>query len=829
MAGRIIDQLLPSFGSEHIPSVEEIQDIVEKMLIEEGHAKTAKAYILYRQKRSEIREEKRKVLDKEEIDEVDKQFDVNALRVLKARYLRKDKYGKTIESPKQLFERVAIHVGLPDILYDEKFFNQEGEKAQHSVEFFDPLVEDGRLAIGKYKLNRYHLEALHRMYLRFNHDGQMKANWNGVIDAIKSGALDNYEQNIRRYYDLMVSKQFMPNTPALANFGNPLGMGSACFVLDIEDSLENIMDVLKNTSIVFKAGGGMGYNFSKLRPEGDFVSTTYGIASGPISFMKLFDTMTEVIKQGGIRRGANMGILNINHPDIEKFITAKVGNKALRNFNISVLILPDFWDHYERNEPYPLVNPRNGEIVRRVNPRVLFDLIVYHAWESAEPGVIFHDHVNRYNPLMKSLGPIVTTNPCGEVLLYPNESCNLGSINVWSFVSENESREMTFDWQGLEQVIRLTTRFLDNIIDVNNYPLKEIEEMTIASRKIGLGVMGLGDLLYEMGLTYGTEESRRFMEKLMEFINYHTKIESISIAKERGSFPYYGQSFYTEGKMPFSGFSSPGAWSFDWRRVADEAKTHGIRNTYTTVVAPTGSISMIAGCSSGMEPVYSLVFEKNVAVGKFFYVNEVFERVMGQKGLYSDGLMERISKNKGTVRNLDEVPEELRSRFVTAHEILPEEHIRALAAFQKWVDSSISKTNNFPADATVDDMRKSYLLAYQLGCKDVTVYRDTSITDQVLRTPSEPQQSKSAAGSTEDLAAPNYKESGAPNTSDAVTNKGVMTKPKSAVVEVPSSDSGTLSVSVQGQDDQCPTCETGLERIEGCLACPKCGWGLCGT
>src|SRR3989344_6472426 len=411
LSDRVVQEL-GNIGSA-VPSVEEIQDTVEKVLIENGHAATAKSYILYRQNRAALRKEKQLVLEKDEIDEVDKRFDVNALRVLKARYLRKDATGKLTETPKQLFTRVAVHAALPDLFYDKRVFDIEGKQPVNEAESFSPVANEDKYSIGNYTLSRYHLEALKRMYDRFNDNKQMCVSWSKFFDMIKKGDFNNYEKNVDELYNLMTRKLFMPNTPAIANFGNPLGMGSACFVLDVPDSIDGIMETLKNTAVVFKAGGGMGYNFSKLRPEGDFVSSTGGVASGPLSFMRLFDTMTEVIKQGGIRRGANMGILNSNHPDIEKFITAKDGNKALRNFNISVLIMSDFWEHYEKNEPYPLVNPKDGKVVKTVNPRVLFDKIVYQAWESAEPGVIFYDKVNEYNPFYEHLGPIVTTNPCG--------------------------------------------------------------------------------------------------------------------------------------------------------------------------------------------------------------------------------------------------------------------------------------------------------------------------------------------------------------------------------------------------------------------------------
>ncbi len=1154
----VIEVLEKDFRSK-TPTVEDVQDIVEKVLIESGHAKTAKAYILYRQNRAAIRKEKTQILEKEELDEVDKVFDVNALRVLKARYLRKDDKGRLIETPKQLFTRVAVHTALPSIFYDSQVYIKNGTPREYKPLFIKPA--DYNLKIGSFPLNEFHVRGLKRLHDRFYSSGNIRQDWEELVSMIKAGRFDKYELQVSQFYNIMTSKRFLPNTPAIANFGNVLGMGSACFVLGIEDSMESIMQTLTDASFIFKAGGGVGYNFSNLRYEGDYVKSTSGVASGPISFIGLFDKMTDVIKQGGIRRGANMGILNSNHPDIEKFITAKEGNKQLRNFNISVLIMDDFWEHYEKNTPYPLVSPRTKEVVRTVNPRLLFDRIVYQAWESAEPGVIFFDKANEFNPFLKHLGPIVTTNPCvaadslistesgleridsikaesiivdkravsyasngllslqygselvrplqriktgykecykletvsgyeitatpdhriltvsgwkelkdlteedhvliqsgegsfsitkelpfevnnkvvgkngrayefnlpskwsrelgmvlgwitgdgfvstkynqvglvfakednaakelikpvfesycnravkeihypngciqirsasrhvvdffiklgvspadeersvpkalftapreavigfleglfssdgtigigsrsrkyvrlnssslkllkqvqllllnlgmrssiydrsthakvfryvnkrgdlikyktsgvnyelniskasllrllklisftkeeasnraaglmsmefyadrfaervkskehvgirevwditepmshsfisngivvhncGEVLLYPNESCNLGSINVWRFAEHSDSG-VKYDWDLLRESVVSATIFLDNVIDVNLYPLQSIEEMTLSTRKIGLGIMGVGDLLYELGLPYNSEEGRKFMEKLMEFINYHSKLTSIQLAQERGSLPFYSKSFYTEGKLPISGAYGASNWGFDWNEVGEKIRKIGIRNGYTTVLAPTGSISMIAGVSSGMEPVYSLVFQKNVAIGSFYYANHVFERAMSREGLYDEKLMADVNDNRGGCRGISYIPSKLKKVFVTAMDLSPEDHIRALAAFQKWTDSSISKTNNFPADATVEDMRQSYLLAYRLGCKDVTVFRDSSIKEQAL-------------------VAPKKKE----------------------------------------ESDKCPECSAKMEIKEGCAACPSCGFSVCST
>jgi ribonucleoside-diphosphate reductase alpha chain len=805
LSGRVVEILDEKYGSEAIPAVEDVQDVVEKALVENGQAKVAKTYIIYRQKRAEIRREKQRILEKESIDEVDKAFDLNALRVLKARYLKKDSTGKLVETPKELFTRIAVHAALPDLLYDSEVYENKTKQTTHEVEMFDPVQLSDKITVGKYKLNQYHLQALKRMYDRFNNDAMMKITWSAFLKMLNSGYFNKYERAIDEFYNLMVSRKFMPNTPAIANFGNVLGMGSACFVLDVDDSIESIMETLKQTAVVFKAGGGMGYNFSKLRPEGDYVSSTSGVASGPISFMMLFDTMTDVIKQGGIRRGANMGILNSNHPDIEKFITAKKGNKALRNFNISVLILPEFWDCYNKNKPYPLVNPRTKEVVREVNPRLLFDMIVYQAWESAEPGVIFHDHVNEQNPFYKHLGPIVTTNPCGEVLLYPNESCNLGSINVWAFAKRDDTGKVIYDWDGLREAIGSASRLLDNVIDVNNFPLKAIEDMTLATRKIGLGVMGLADLLYQKRIPYNSDEGRKFMEEIMEFINYYSKLASIELAKQRGPLPYYDKSFYPDGKLPFAGFRDRKSWHFEWDKVGEMIKQHGVRNGYTTVIAPTGSISMIAGCSSGIEPVYSLVYEKNVKVGSFYYIDSVFERTMTEEGLFGDDLLRDVNEHGGSIQRISYIPDDLKRVYVTAMDIRPEDHIRALAAFQKWTDSSISKTNNFPANATVEDMRDSYLLAYKLGCKDVTVFRDTSIQGQVLVAPHKKHESESVSENHNPI-----------NDQATRTTLQLLTVPL-----VAASRGGNEQVKI------CPQCNSDVVYQEGCYTCPECGWGAC--
>lgn len=764
-----------------IPKVEDIQDIVEKKLIEKNQAIIAKAYIVYREKRAEIREEKKKILNKETIDEVDKAFDINALRVLASRYLKKDENGLPIETPKQLFTRVAIHVALPDIIYDERVFRKDSGTPFK----YEPLNEEDTIKIGKYELNVFHMRALKELYDKMNSRGLVKVSWSTLVGLL--GEMKNVENYIDAYYSLMVSKKFMPNTPALVNFGSYYGMGSACFVLDIEDSLDSIMNTLKSAAMIFQAGGGVGYNFSKLRPAGDFVKSTGGVASGPISFMGLFDYMTEVVKQGGVRRGANMGILNVNHPDIMKFITAKKGNAMFHNFNISVLIFPEFWEAYEKGEKYPLVNPRNKKIVSYVDPVHVVDMISYQAWESAEPGIIYFDNMNKYNPLIDALGPIMATNPCGETALYPNESCNLGSINVWAFAQDGPDGSTNYDWAGLKETIMLATRLLDNVIDINKYPLEQIEESTKLSRKIGLGIMGLADLLCELNLPYNDQKARDFMEQLTEFFQYWSKVESVELAKERGPFPIYNKSKYAAGELPFAGFYDKKSWHFAWDKLAEDIKKYGTRHGFNLVFAPTGSISMIAGVSSGIEPIFALVYEKNVTVGSFYYTDVAFEHIMQKYGLYSAELLKDVVAQNGTIGPLKYIPREIRNAFVTSMEIDPEDHVKALAAIQKWVDSSVSKTINMPSNVTPEDVRNIFILAHKLGVKDITVYRDKSLKVQVL-------------------SAPKKQNDIDPERQEVlVENRGTQI------------------------NDKCPVCGAKLEFKEGCSTCPVCGWSACAS
>ncbi len=1193
----VVRVLNERYGEEKYPHVEEIQDIVEFSLMKFGLFETAKAFVLYRKERKRIREEKKKILEKDSLDEVDKVFSVNALRVLASRYLLKNPEGKLIESPKQMFQRVAMLVVIPDILYDTRIYDKEGRQPVHDAEEFDAEAHEHKVGLGRKEegfavtWNRWHLKRMKALYDDLNREGKMKLPWSEFFEKLSKGEFDSYYENFLTYYNLMVGKKFLPNSPTLFNAGAQLSQLSACFVLPIEDNMESIMKAARDAAFIFKTGGGVGINYSALRPEGDIVASTSGVASGPISFMKIIDTITDVIKQGGKRRGANMGILEIWHPDIEKFITLKSVEGTFENFNISVMLNDEFFEKLERREKFSLINPRTGKVVKRIDPRYLLELIAQNAWKSGDPGVLFLDNINRHNVMKEYLGEIRSTNPCvtgdtlvltdhglirarnlkegmrvwtlegwreiervidngvkpiyeietvngiklhatpehkiltnngwkevreltendkirvvtevpdeypnckfdkytedfieflgawvgdsnvvghgvgevgklsvsdhvslhvgddyslvshfhpvadnlsghafvvererqyvidshttvvvqwgkgwrvkqfadiireifeidrsrssekripelvftlpkklqasflrglfsadgsvydangsvtislsstskklleetqilllsfgifstltrekrnetksikgkeykvkgtwrllingydayvfyraigllgskkkkmenlfknkkfynkkesktwvkikrvrplgkervyditapptftwitngiysydcGEQPLYPYDSCNLGSINLYAFVKEKENGEKVFDWEEYDRTIKLCYRFLDNIIDVNDFPLREIKERNRNLRNVGLGMMGLADVLYALRIPYHSEEGFELMRKFAEHLTYYAMRESVERAKERGAFKLFDKSGYVKGEMPVEGFYRKEEWTLPWNELAEEIRKFGIRNVNVTTIAPTGSISMILDTSAGIEPQFALVFEKIVTVGSFYYVDEEFKEQLQKAGLYKDSLLKKISENAGSVQGIDEIPEEMKRVFVVAYDIPWWDHVRAQHEIQKWITNSISKTINMPSWVSIDDVKNAYFLAYKLGLKGITIYRDGSKTKQVLVTPTQKtgRYLKIIENKTLEMAR-RYGieiETNNNNNHTARAESCVEKKTEAVLVLTPE------------KKNVCPAC--GSDKLvykEGCVTCENCGWGKC--
>lgn len=559
-----------------------------------------------------------------------------------------------------------------------------------------------------------------------------------AVDARYGASAEQVEERAERFYHLMTQGYFEPNSPTLMNAGRPLGQLSACFVLPIDDNLTSIYETLKHQALIHQSGGGTGFSFSRLRPRNDVVRSTMGVASGPVSFMDVYNHSTEAIKQGGTRRGANMGILRCDHPDILEFITCKLDTTKITNFNISVAITDAFMRAVERDEAYDLINPRTGlvqiasrdglkhpltgEVLvpagqpMRLRARMVFDLIVQCAHATGEPGLFFIDRANEYNPV-PHLGEYEATNPCGEQPLLAYDVCNLGSINLGKFVTDAG----TIDWESLRDVVHESTRFLDNVIDVNHYPLEQITQLSQRIRRIGLGVMGWADMLVRLGIPYNSSQAIDLARQVMRFIDEESKVASEQLARERGPFPEWEYSIW--------GPDATCARRPDGSRIRPQRL---LRNCNVTTVAPTGTISIIAGCSSGIEPLFAIAFWRYQADTRMLDINQDFVAQAKREGWYSDELMERIA-DTGHIHH-PEVPASVQRVWVTAHDIAPEWHVRMQAAFQEYTDSAISKTINFPHEATPDQVREAYELAFRLGCKGITVYRDGSRANQVLST-----------------------------------------------------------------------------------------------
>jgi len=701
-ASKVVSEVLETLETRSLEefTTREISDVVELVMVQRAvknpiWLEAAKCYALARIYKDVGR-------DPSKISEVDLALSFNAIKLLESRYLLRDpKTRRIAETPEDMFRRVAYAIASV-----EKNYGKTAKEVEEIAE---------------------------------------------------------------QFFKLMVEFKFLPNSPTLMNAGTKLGQLSACFVIRVPDDLNGIFDSLRVSALIQKSGGGVGADFSELRPKGDFIESTGGVSSGPVSFMKIYDMATEVIKEGGKRRGANMGIMHVWHPDIVEFITSKCGEEVLKNFNISVGIYDKFIEAVIEEEKWPLVNPREcpeiknalsnnlydivtkcekkGAHVKWIRAREIFEKIIYCAWKSGDPGAVFIDTINKHNPTPK-LGKINATNPCGEVPALYWESCNLGSINLEKFVKE-ENGKPTIDWIGLAETVKLAIRFLDNVIDANKYPDPRIEEATKRTRKIGLGVMGWAHMLIKLKIPYDSPDALYLADKVMEWIEYNAKLASIELAKERGKFPAFNESIFPEGKLNFEPqvplkkivdmeevsekvkeivSKRP---KVDWSKIRENILKYGVRNATVTTIAPTGSISIIANTSSGIEPIFAVAFIRQISIGRFLEINKLLVEELRKRRLFEEGKLWEIAE-KGSLTNVKWVPNELKEIFKVAHDVKPIDHVKIQAVFQRWVDNAVSKTVNLKHEALLSDVEEVFMEAWKLGCKGITVYRDKSKKEQVI-------------------------------------------------------------------------------------------------
>ena len=654
------------------------------------------------------------------------------------------------------------------------------------------LVED------KLNLSENAIKVLEKRYLKRDNDGNCTETpadmFRRVAKTIAEGDLKfgksqaDVDKLTERFYEAITNCYFMPNSPTLMNAGRELGQLAACFVLPVEDSLEGIFETVKNTALIHKSGGGTGFSFSRLRPKNSVVRSTMGVSSGPVSFMEVFNAATEAVKQGGTRRGANMGILRVDHPDILDFINCKSDNNKLNNFNISVAITDKFMEALKKGTDYELINPQNNTVAGTLSAKKVFDMIVDGAWRNGEPGIIFIDKMNSDNPT-PLVGAIESTNPCGEVPLLSYEACNLGSINLGKMVKADGS----VDWDLLAKTTRTAIRFLDNVIAVNNYPLPQISEMVQNNRKIGLGVMGWADMLMKMGISYASAEGTKLAGQVMEFIDYESKCESIELSKERGKFNNFKGSVYDGKNFLYNKYKGKSAGIISdeqWKELDSQIEKYGIRNATTTCIAPTGTISMIAGASGGVEPLFGLVFSRLIMDGtEMLEINPIFKDYAVKNGIYSEDLMKKIAVT-GSIAHVEGVSEEVKKIFVTAHDVSPYWHVKMQAAFQLHTDNAVSKTVNFEEHATRKDIEEAYVLAYENNLKGITVYRNNSRQFQPM-------------------------------------NLDDKKKPEEAKTEEIKDEIEEYNPSGEVKTVTCPECGNTIEMAEGCFICLNCGYSGC--
>lgn len=854
-------QVLESYPNETI-SIETIQDVVEVALIHLDFPKVAKKYILFRDQKTKERTEKEKILDTDHLHPVSKKFTVNQLNTLKLRYLicdvwytldeegKRKENRKAKEQPNDMFERVAKTLAIGDLVHGLQVPSQDIYHQTKPVKDFNSKVWGNKFyeinwpLFNKYNLNPY--QAARMLYL-FEQIGSFSIHpilenveLGGEYYGLKIGeqlaakfedAFGDQNGDWKKYYNRMINDEYMFNTPVLMNFGRSLGGGNACFVLSMKDDLR---DIMYTTSVrcadIYKKAGGVGVNVSNTRPEGDIVGDIQGGASGPISWLKAIDDTTEIVKSGTGRRGANMGILEYWHPDITKFINCKKVPKFLENFNISVGLDQGFWDRYFKGENFDLINPRDKKNWGQINSVEFFDNIADSAHKSAEPGLLFFDNANKFNPFKELYGPLRCTNPCGEQYLYPNDSCTLGSVNCAKFVGESGG----FDFERFEEACKELTRGLDNVVSLSDYPDDLIEETTKSFRRIGIGVMGVADALYKMRIGYNTKEGYETMSAIAESMHRSALEESIQLAMQRGQAPNWKKLVQITGKKGIDLVQQKVEGQVNLsQRYVDSLNTFGIRNCWVGTEAPTGTIAMITNCSHGIEPVFGLFYEKRLddQKTKFYFWNEHFIQALKEEGIYSQELLDKVVANYSSCEGIDEIPDWIKKVFVTAITMHWGDHVMAQAVWQKYVDNSISKTINMPSNATVDDVKQAYILAHSLNCKGLSIYVDKSRHEQILHIES----TKDALRLQPSDFIKNYVQQNLPTMKHYLPTFFNMTKVGNDWIEQsmhisverdPITGVSRLTDFQMGEDIICH-CGVKMNMVEGCVSCPSCGNSAC--
>lgn len=829
----ILGKVLERIEKKNTTSTHYLNDIIENFLLKNQYYDILQRYMDNRFEKNRIHSEKVNLLgtrlvtdpdyDKNELSD----FSVNQIQIAANRYLQRDmETGDIVESMTGWFDRVASHVVLGSVVYDPKIYSKEeligiGKEPFIHHKDLDPIT-----------LSDTEKDVLSRLYKKL--ENNMIYELDGFLVKIQHLLrTDKYQKLYRKYFQYMYQGIFEPNTPTLMNAGTTNGKCSACFTLAVKDDMHSIMGLNSDSAYIFQGAGGLGTNISYIRPRGANIGTTFGAATGPIELvLEIIDFITQKVKSGGKRRGANMGLMEYWHPDIMEFINMKKTPGYLENFNISVMFDDEFWKHYHAGTDYDL--KFGDKIYGQMSARNLIENIAVSAWSSAEPGVAFKDNANKANPLRTIKGDINICNPCAEQFMYDGESCTLGSINLAKLVREDG----TFDWDGYVQIIHETTRFLNDVLEINQYPTEHIAEESDKSKRIGLGIMGLADLFFLLKIPYNSQEGFWMMEELSKTLYIESVKTSIDLAEERGACYWYNE--LTKSKNPYEAVyrtylpTSEIEDALDKGGYLQRLGDHGIRNMWTTTIAPTGTISMIADCSSGLEPIFSLVFSKITTAGKYYYTSELFKKALIDAGIYSQELLEKVEKNYGSCQNIDEIPKDIQKVFLTAMDLHWMDHVVAQSVWQNWIDNSISKTINMPYNVTVEDVKNAYILAHELGLKGIALFRDGSRNEQVLHVGSnvqsnknEQQVQKDVPGTQTVVTAPTKNQVERKIPPSRYTMNYIRDRVNEQLMTELTIHAGK-SVTYFEKGEECPSCkELTLIKDSGCDKCMKCGFASC--